>query len=164
MEIPKYRFALVEGLGDEFLPKQGEPTATGWDVRAVSLEKSSIYAEPFKVLKISLGFRVLCPTGWWLELRPRSSTFVKRNLHSLYGVIDQDYSGVCCFVCQYIPNGAEPSISWINHGDALGQLVPVKRQEMAVERVSNEEYDRLVAERGAVRGAGGFGSTDKGQK
>ena len=31
---PLFQFALREGLDDQFLPSQGTPLATGWDVRA----------------------------------------------------------------------------------------------------------------------------------
>lgn len=87
MEIPTFKFALREDLKDnkEFLPTLAEPKATGYDVRA-ALEKSDavLNIEPFAYVKIPLGFRAFCPEGWWYELKPRSSTFGKKNLHSLY--------------------------------------------------------------------------------
>lgn len=178
MEIPIYKFATC--LEDpQFLPTRGEPKATGWDVRASLNPGESLTILPMEHVKIPLGFRAFCPEGWWLELRPRSSTFGKKNLHSLYGVIDETYSGQLLFACQYIPQitivnslkygyifgvdrvdsqiEAEPLV--INHGDAIGQIVPIKRQEMIVSSVSNEEYEQLCKERNAIRKDGGFGST-----
>ena len=48
----------------------------------------------------------------------------------------------------------------IDFGEALGQIIPVKRKEMIVESISNEEYNELCKQRNAERGIGGFGSTD----
>jgi dUTP pyrophosphatase len=165
-EIPIFKFALVEGLSELFLPTKGSEKASGWDVRAVN--DHNIFVGQYA--KISLGFRIFAPPDWWLELRPRSSSFAKKNLHALYGVIDCDYEGELVFACQYLPPAdadmryarAFPPISLdIKAGEAIGQLIPVKRQEMIVESVSNEEYQRLIAERNSKRGAGGFGSTGK---
>lgn len=159
-DIPVFKFNLVnhyEG-NKKLLPTRGTPRATGWDVR---VGVSSIEARPGQHIKIPLGFKVFAPAGWWLELRPRSSTFAKKQLHALYGVIDEDYEGECIFACQYIPDikclGNDLELVF---GDAIGQIVPVRRQEMTVQEVDNEEFDRLCKERNALRGAGGFGSTD----
>jgi len=162
IEIPNFRFALNEGLDSSFLPTRGTEKSTGWDVRSAT----NVMIHAGEYAKIDLGFRALCPPGWWLELRPRSSSFAKKNLHVLYGVIDEDYEGKMVFACQFSPNpkdiipGTQLSLS-ILKGEALGQLVPVRRQEMTVEQVSNEDFDRLCKERAYDRGAGGFGSTGK---
>jgi dUTP pyrophosphatase len=166
-EIPTFKFAVREdmfrGMGSsltsqDFLPRKGSDKATGWDVRA-----GGYYTlRAGQYIKIPLGFRVLAPDGWWLELRPRSSSFAKKQLHALYGVIDEDYSGHCLFACQYIPDlssmGKDLSIEF---GEAIGQIIPVKRQEMKVEGISEQEYEELVIQRDFSRGAGGFGSTNK---
>jgi len=168
-EIPNFKFALREDLKNnkEFLPTKAEPHATGWDVRAAT----SLSLSPFEKAIIPLGFRTFCPEGWWFELKPRSSTFGKKRLHCLYGTIDETYEGELLLACQYIPEAIictnnETSFSnskklEINFGDALGQIIPVKRKEMIVEEISNEEYDVLCKNRNASRGASGFGSTGK---
>jgi dUTPase len=86
------------------------------------------------------------------------------------------------FACQWIPpsiestvkapgvksGGASMFMSYlgqaplvIEKGERIGQLIPVKRQEMRVSALSNEELDAAFKERGLKRGAGGFGSTGK---
>ena len=155
-KIPTFKFAIKEGLSDTYLPVRGTDKATGWDVRSTE----RLLINPREYVKISLGFRLFCPSGWWVELRPRSSSFAKKNLHALYGVIDEDYEGNCVFAAQYIPHDYTVSLE-IQEGEAIGQIIPVKRQEMIVERVTNEEYEKLCKERSASRGAGGFGSTSK---
>ncbi len=172
---PVYRFALREDLKDDkrFLPTRGEPTASGWDVRAAT----AVTLKPLEQAKISLGFRGFCPPGWWYELRPRSSSYAKKNLHALYGVIDETYEGELVFACQYIPSFMHmpmglveeedvrrymnSNILSIQVGDAIGQIIPIRREEMTVQEVTNEDYELLCKQRDAIRGAGGFGSTGK---
>lgn len=181
--LPKFYFALREDLKDDkqFLPNRAEPKASGWDVRAAFLDKKSIVVKPFEYIKIPLGFRAMCPEGWWYKLVPRSSTFAKKSLHALYGTVDETYENELVFACQYIPYldwreekcwsaetagwtefkfnlDAVPSLE-INFGDAIGQIIPVKRQEMDVVEISNEDYNNASAARDAVRKTGGFGST-----
>jgi dUTP pyrophosphatase len=152
--FPTFKFAINEGLTDIYLPQRGTDRATGWDVRCT--EQLLIRAGEY--VKIPLGFRMFCPTGWWMELRPRSSSFAKKNLHALYGVIDEDYEGQCVFAAQYLPEKSTDYLV-IQEGEAIGQIIPVRREEMIVERVTNEEYEKLCKGRQATRGSGGFGST-----
>jgi dUTP pyrophosphatase len=161
--IPTYRFALRSDLQNEpqFLPTRATKYDSGWDVRAATKDRKPLIVKPFDHIKIDLGFRAICPEGYWLKLVPRSSTQVKRNLFALYGVIDESYEGEMCFAATRIVNPNDLTDLVINWGDALGQLIPVKRQEMIVEGISNEEYDQLCKERGHSRGANGFGSTSK---
>ena len=166
-EIPNFKFALRKDLvittgatKSSFLPARGTPKSTGWDVRAALREPLILRAGQYA--KIPLGFRVLSPDGWWLELRPRSSTFGKKSLHALYGVIDEDYEGECLFACQYIPDiSSMGSDLIINYGDAIGQIIPAERREMKVVELTNDELDIEYKKRNAQRGAGGFGSTGK---
>ncbi|CAB4196582.1 Dut dUTPase [uncultured Caudovirales phage] len=165
-DLPIFKFAVREDLkdtGDLFIPTKGEPLATGWDVKAAMPDRKPLILVPFQHVKIPLGFRTFAPEGWWYELKPRSSTFAKKNLHALYGTIDETYSNELIFACQYIPNWNEispmhPELT-INFGDAVGQIIPVKRQEMTTKSISNDDFDKLCKDRNAVRN-GGFGSTD----
>lgn len=160
--IPIFRFSMRKDLIEQpqYFPRRGSERATGWDVCAAPT--NPIVLRPGQYAKIPLGFRVFPPEGWWLELRPRSSTFAKKQLHCLYGVIDEDYEGECLFACQLIPDisslGSDLTIA---SGDAIGQLIPVMRQEMKVEMVTNEEYETLCETRKTTRGTGGFGSTGR---
>lgn len=171
---PIYHFNVIDPeLDHTYLPERGDPHATGWDVRA----SRTIKLYPTKLVKIPLGIRCIAPEGYWLELRPRSSTFSKKNLHALYGVIDCSYEGELLFACQWIPEFRSHANyhseflgeigdylrneMTIEKGDRIGQLVPVRRQEMIAREVSSEEFERMCKERGFKRGAGGFGSTGK---
>jgi len=202
MKNPTFKFALREDLQNQkqFLPTRAEPKASGWDVRAAFPNRQDLIVRPFEQIKIPLGFRSFCPEGWWYELKPRSSTFAKKNILSLYGTIDETYEGELVFACQYLPpfgnyayynvplnlnrdqtTDASSTIRYYNmqvkpvstddvvnyfskslqikFGEAIGQLIPRKRDEMDVQEVSNEEYNELCQQRQGVRGAGGFGSS-----
>ena len=167
-ETPIFKFAIREDLKDSeinFLPTRAEPYATGWDVRSAPFSRQSIKIRTGETIKIPLGFRAYCPKGWWFELKPRSSTFTKKQLHCLYGTIDETFEGELILAAKYLPNLIGISSDQyfepleINFGDAIGQIIPVKRQEMITMQISNEEYDVLCKLRNTERGSGGFGST-----
>lgn len=160
---PVYKFALRADLVEnkEFLPTQGEPLATGWDVRAAFKDKKSVTLRAGQHVRIPLGIRGFCPPGWWYQLFPRSSSFAKKFLHALYGVIEETYEGELIFAAQYLPDVTTLTHDLtIQFGEPIGQIIPVERKVMVVEEVSNEEYDTLCKQRAGSRGAGGFGSTD----
>lgn len=178
---PIFKFALRHDLINDrqFLPTRVEPKSTCWDVRAAFHDKQPLILKPFQRALIPLGFRTFCPEGWWFRLNPRSSTYGKKHLGSLYGIIDESYEGELLFACQYLPelnlsaklnsHYQEDSVAWnssfnknltINFGEPIGQIYPIERQEMIVEEVTNEEYNLLCRQRDASRGAGGFGSSD----
>lgn len=162
-EIPQFKFALREDLkgDDRFLPTRSEPFASGWDVSVAPKNKKDIVIRAGQKVMIPLGFRVFCPKNWWLKLEPRSSTFTKKSLNSLCGVIDEGWEGEMVFACQLIPdiNSLGKDLI-IKFGERIGQIIPVFRQEMIVEEISNNEYDKLCSKRNGVRGANGFGSSD----
>lgn len=176
MIVPEFKFVLNDGLEKTFLPTQANETDTGWDVRCA--QPNGVLLKPFDHALIPLGFRVMAPSGWWLELRPRSSSHAKKHLNCLYGVIDESYEGQVYLSCQYIPplvyDATSPSgylerrltvlrrnmDLYIKHEEKIGQLVPALRQNMLVTEITTEEYDKLSMERQANRGTGGFGSTD----
>ena len=98
--VPEFKFALREDLkdtGDLFLPKRATSGSAGWDVRCAQQDRKKIILRAGRYVKIPLGFRILAPQGYWLKLNPRSSTFAKKSLHSLYGVLDNDFRGSVVF-------------------------------------------------------------------
>lgn len=162
-ELPKFLFALREDLKDEkgFLPTRAEPLATGWDCRAAMKDRKTLIVRPGQYVRVELGFRAFCPPGWWYRLMPRSSSFVKKSMHALYGVVDEAFNMEALFCFQYIPDVASLGNDLrIEFGDPIAQIIPVQRQEMIVEEVGNVELEQMYRERNAVRN-GGFGSTSK---
>jgi dUTPase len=163
-KTPLFKFALREDLvGDKrFLPTRATPRSSGWDVRCAQENREPLVIRPGQYVRIPLGFRILPPTGWWLELKPRSSTFAKKFLNSLYGTIDNDFSGSAMMAVQYIPDISSLGKDLVlEFGEAIGQLIPIKLKEMEIVEISNTEYNELRAQEDNIRGAGGWGSTSK---
>jgi len=154
-----------------YLPEKSEELSTGYDVRNAGPD---IKLLPFQKALIPLGFRSLIPEGWYFELYPRSSTFHKKSVHSLYGVIDESYENYWYFSCQYIPERAsyigidnnkvfhthfQGKSLEILHGDRIAQIILKKRYNFKPTDISDKDFDKMVKDRGAKRGLGGFGST-----
>src|SRR3990167_2191541 len=141
LETPTFSFALREDLKDEktFLPCRAEPLATGYDVRAAMPDRKTLVIRPGQYIRIPLGFRAFCPQGWWFKLVPRSSSFAKKSLHALYGVVDEAYPSEVIFAALFLPDictlGCELKIEF---GEAIAQIIPVRRQEMLISEISNE--------------------------
>jgi dUTPase len=173
--IPDFKFVLRDDIKDnvDFLPKRANDTDTGWDVRCAVVGGVNMY--PFEYKLIDTGLKVFCPTGWYLELRPRSSTHAKKHLNCLYGIIDNLYEGPIGFSCQWCPDVSTAQIyhgtsfhDWaresnkvlhIPFGERIGQLIPKQVEQATMSLVSTDEYKSLCENRKGSRGAGGFGSS-----
>lgn len=178
--IPNFCFALKDELqshcdkvnkidasnvlnAEMFLPTQADPESTGYDVRCATPEGIVLVSGCY--IKIPLGFRMFAPKGWWLQLAPRSSTFLKLHVHALYGIIDETFENEMMFVGQYIPDACQlvsaSSKKMIKFGERIAQVIPVERKTMTVMSVSNTTYDSMVLGRKGARGRGGFGASGK---
>lgn len=157
-EVPEYRFALRDDLKDDkrFLPTRATSQSAGWDVSFAPEDHKPLTIQPGEYVKLPLGIRCIPEKGWWLECKPRSSTFIKKKMHALYGTIDFDYRFQCFFCAEY--RGDQPLI--LEFGEKIAQFIPVKTKEMKTNEISNEEFDLFCAEEENDR-KGGFGSTSK---
>ena len=145
-EIPIFKFALRKDLQDklEYLPTRFDELSSGWDVRAAI--SNQLVIKQSEYIKIPLGFKVLCPSGYSLEIRAKYTVYNK-NLNSLFGTIHESSKDELIFAAQYLPY----SPGWtmdvddliINPGDLIAKIVPVKRQEMIIESISEEEFNSL---------------------
>lgn len=157
-DLPVFKFALREDLiGDErFLPKRATNKSSGYDVACAFEDHKSMTIQPGEYIKIPLGLTCILPEGYWLFLAPRSSSFTKKHLHALYGVIDNDYRGNMIWAAKF--DGAWPIT--LEFGEKIGQLIPFKIQEMMVEQISSQDFQEYVGKENNDRKAGGFGSSD----
>jgi dUTP pyrophosphatase len=146
----------VEGA-DEGLPLPSYQTAgaAGADVcanLALADRDVGIVLLPGAIALIPAGFCMEIPSGFEVQIRPRSGLALKHGvtLPNSPGTIDSDYRGPVGVIMQNL--GAEPFV--VTHGMRIAQMVvaPVVQARFAlVAGVSDTE-----------RGAGGFGSTGVG--
>lgn len=183
----------------DFLPTKATELSTGYDVRIFNIECTNAEIEytdfvwkipPFANLKIDVGLQVICPPRWWLEMRPRSSMFLKNDLIALDGVIDQDYTRPLCLLARYAPRikfdshthyidivkgyygeveyNVDSSIIEISNpqltltfGQRIAQLIPAPRYSMDITQIKNKsQFKKLVNLTDKDHGEG-FGGTGK---
>jgi dUTP pyrophosphatase len=134
------------------LPSYQTEAAAGLDLSAASSPNADIVLQPGARALIPTGFAIELPRGYEAQIRPRSGLALNSGITVLNspGTIDADYRGEIGVVL--INLGTEPF--FIKRGARIAQLVVAP-----VERVSLIEKDRLD---GSARGAGGFGSTGRG--
>ncbi len=136
---------LAHYKGD--LPRYESTLASGFDVRA-QLE-ASMTLEPGKSAMVPTGLSFEIPSGYEIQVRPRSGLAAKKSITVLNtpGTVDADYRGEVKIIL--INLGTEPFV--IQDQERIAQMVlcPVYQAELQVVETLSETH----------RGAGGFGST-----
>lgn len=112
---------------------------------------NTITVSPFKSVMVSAGLSIKLPDNCCALVYPRSSTFRKRGLFVVPGLIDSGYVGPI-YTMVWHPNldGMDRPIL-ISPWDRLSQLLIIPVPEIVVRSV-----DELPK---TTRGVGGFGST-----
>ena len=127
------------------LPAYATPGAAGMDV--VSAEHVTL--APGARHAVATGFAVAIPTGYEIQVRPRSGLALKHGISvpNTPGTIDSDYRGELKVIV--INHGNEPFA--IARGDRIAQLV--------LAPVTLAWWEEVAELDETKRGAGGFGST-----
>jgi len=156
MSAPVLRFVWLQGA-DRGLPLPSYETegAAGADIRAnlpPAVRGEGLVLEPMDRRIVPTGLGVEIPSGFEVQLRPRSGLAFKHGmtLVNTPGTIDSDYRGPLGVLM--INLGAEPFV--VSHGERIAQMVvaPVVQAQFEV-------ADGLTE---TARGVGGFGSTGRG--
>lgn len=144
----------IQQISDTFsdlpLPVYATEGSSGLDLRAAVDEPVKI--ESGKVALVPTNLKVEIPTGYELQVRPRSGLAIKHGIGVLNspGTIDSDYRGEIKVILFNF--GDEDFI--INRGDRIAQMVVAK------------VYIANLIQSGSLnisdRGEGGFGHTGKG--
>lgn len=129
------------------LPSYETAGSVGADLRAHISSPVTIQSGERKLIPTGLYPEI--PTGYEIQVRPRSGLSVKRGITVLNtpGTVDSDYRGE---ICVNIINLSDESFV-VNDGDRIAQAVVAP-----VVQALFEETDELS---GTERGEGGFGST-----
>ncbi|HWI85622.1 MAG TPA: dUTP diphosphatase [Sphingomonas sp.] len=137
---------LPHGVGLP-LPAYATAHAAGLDVVAAE----ALTLEPGARAAVATGFAIAIPTGYEVQVRPRSGLALKHGVTCLNtpGTIDADFRGEVKVILANL--GSEPFP--IARGERIAQLVPAVVQR--ADFVAVEELDATA------RGEGGFGSTGR---
>lgn len=126
------------------LPNRAHATDAGADLFC---DEKVIIGPGDKTL-VSTGIAIKLPEGTFGYIRPRSGLAVKKGLHTLAGVVDEQYRGevkICLYNTTKEVFVAEP-------GTKIAQLLVLPIYYPTIEEV--KELNETT------RGDGGFGSTD----
>lgn len=131
------------------IPAYSTSGAAGFDLRAAIAAAAPAVLVPGARLLVSTGFAVGLPSGYEMQIRPRSGLAVKHGVTVLNspGTIDSDYTGPVSVLL--INLGTAPFS--IQRGDRIAQGVIAPALQLNL-----VETDRLET---TSRGIGGFGST-----
>ena len=129
------------------LPSYATEGAAGLDVVAAE----DVTLAPRERHAVATGFAIAIPTGYEVQVRPRSGLALKHGITCLNtpGTIDEDYRGEVKVILANL--GAEPFD--VRRGERIAQLVPAP-----VLRAHFTEVHELEE---TARGSGGFGSTGR---
>jgi dUTP pyrophosphatase len=127
------------------LPTKGTPYSIGYDLTAISEYKK---LSPLTTL-YDTGIKVKPPTGYYVEILPRSSlSKTGYMLSNSVGVIDPDYTGTLLIALTKI----DQSMPDLQLPFTKCQLILRKTEDFIIREVDHIENTE--------RGEGGFGSTD----
>lgn len=145
-DIP-VRIRRLAHAADLPLPAYETPGAAGMDVRAAV--DAPLTLAPGAIAMVPTGFALELPTGFEMQVRPRSGLAAKHGitLPNSPATIDSDYRGEVRVIVQNL--GPAPFV--IERGARIAQMVLQR-----VPRVTWVEVDELTA---TARGVGGFGHT-----
>jgi dUTP pyrophosphatase len=131
------------------LPAYATVGASGMDVRADIA--SDIVLQPLQRMLVPTGLFMEIPTGYEVQIRPRSGLAIHQGITCLNspGTIDSDYRGEVKVILVNLSSAEQV----IRHGDRIAQLV-VQQVEKA-QLVVVEEIDDTH------RSSGGFGHTGR---
>lgn len=150
MSQPEIQFAWVEGADKSLgLPVYTTDGAAGADLRANLPDRGEVVIEPGARALVPTGLRMAIPSGFEVQVRPRSGLALRHGITipNTPGTIDSDYRGPLGVI---VMNAGSEAFT-ITHGDRIAQMVvaPVVQARFSV-------VDSLDD---TARGSGGFGST-----
>jgi dUTP pyrophosphatase len=134
------------------LPSYETAGSAGADLRAnfpADQRMGGVSLAPMARRIVPTGLRVEIPSGYEMQIRPRSGLALKHgiSLPNTPGTIDSDYRGPLGILL--VNFGTEPF--QINHGDRIAQAI--------IAPVIQAQFQLVEGLGDSVRGAGGFGST-----
>ena len=143
--------ACVVRLDKEIpLPKYQTSESAGMDLHAAIEDETTLPPNGGRAI-IPTGIRIAIPSGYEMQIRPRSGLAAKHGVTVINapGTVDSDYRSEVGVI---LINHSDTPYT-INRGDRIAQAV--FSQVYQIELIETEELDTTT------RGNGGFGSTGK---
>jgi dUTP pyrophosphatase len=137
------------------LPSYETAGAAGADIRAnlpPEIREEGFALQPMERRILPTGLRMEIPTGFEVQIRPRSGLALKHGitLPNTPGTIDSDYRGPLGVLLVNL--GADPYL--VHHGDRVAQMIVAPVVQARFELAEDELSE-------TARGQGGFGSTGR---
>lgn len=148
MIVNKVRLG-VETLRDDVILPEFKKGNAGIDLRVITEDRQPVTIKPHTFHKFHTGIKLDIPEWWYVEIVPRSSTGVKKNLRLLNtkAVIDSTYKGE---ILLFVENFGELPVT-IENNERLMQMLLYTTNDVTIEKVDSVGTSE--------RGEGGFGST-----
>jgi len=131
------------------LPQYATKGSSGMDIRA-SLDMPLIL-QPLERNLVPTGLFVEIPSGYEMQIRPRSGLAIKHGITCLNspGTIDSDYRGEIKIILINLSSEEQA----INPGDRIAQMI--------IQKTERAEFEQVEFLNNTERAAGGFGHTGK---
>lgn len=131
---------------EDLIPTRAHVDDAGWDLRAAE----DVFLDPGEFRPVPTGVYAAVPTGFSLDVRPRSGLAAKHGVTVLNtpGTVDAGYRGEIKVI---LINHSREDVFVIRRGDRIAQCLLNRLVPTTWQRV--EDLDETL------RGAGGFGST-----
>ena len=145
----KIILAVQRCRDDVILPEVTNQNA-GIDLRVITDDKQPVIIQPHETHKFRTGIKMDIPEGFYIEVVPRSSTGVKKNLRLLntVGILDEGWKGETLVFVENMGN--EPVT--VENNERLFQMILHKVHPVRIYEVDNVGTSE--------RGENGFGSTN----
>jgi dUTP pyrophosphatase len=125
-----------------------KPGDVGMDLKCwIDTSKEYVRIPPHQMMNIRTGVFIELPPKYWAEVKPRSSTFAKRQLFVMGGIIDTAYRGE---LSVFVWNPSS-EVHTVHNGDRLAQLIIMKKNMLQIQMVKTLTKTH--------RNSSGFGST-----
>ena len=131
------------------LPQYATEGSSGMDIRAAL--DIPLTLQPLQRTLVPTGLFVEIPSGYEIQVRPRSGLAIKHGITCLNspGTIDSDYRGEIKIVL--INLSSEEQV--INPGDRIAQMI--------IQKVERADFEQVEILNETARADGGFGHTGK---
>jgi len=131
------------------LPQYATEGSSGMDIRAAL--DIPLTLQPLQRILVPTGLFVEIPSGYEIQVRPRSGLAIRHGITCLNspGTIDSDYRGEIKIVLVNL--SSEEQV--INPGDRIAQMI--------VQKVERAEFEQVEILNETTRADGGFGHTGK---